>query len=564
MTLHLEQSHLIENLRQRRKKQRISALLSFFLPGLGQFYSQRLLTAVFFLIITIISAGVILLSALFQEASVWGFLPLLIIIWAANIYDAHQGTYRETAPCEDKCPLGNPIRVMNLYAASGEWTKALAAWSQSNPFSAICGRVCYAPCENVCQITDAHIAIQAIERAMASACPEKERQYHVLKRPSTGKNVAVAGSGPAGLAAAHYLNLLGHKVTIFEAEKKAGGMLRYGIPAYRLPKKILDELLDRFTRDGIEIKPGTAVGRDITCEALLDNHYQALLIAAGAGVAQKLGIPGENLEGVVQGLTLLKKVNAGEKVSVPARCAVIGGGNVAEDSARILLRLGASEVSILYRRSPKEIPAHRREIEEAILEGVQFQYQVVPAEILGADGKVRGLRCLRTTMANKKINGRRIAVPVEGSDFEHICALVVVAIGQRPDTSWLNNTAVRLLKNGTVFHHKKTWGTSQRGIFVAGDAAVGPSNVPQAIAQGKQAALSIHKSLGGKGGEEFFRVIPPRELPASRHAQWMEGDRIKPRRKPINQRQGSFIEIEDTITQEDARTEAKRCRLCQL
>jgi len=318
-------------------------------------------------------------------------------------------------------------------------------------------------------------------------------------RASLGK-IAVIGSGPAGLTVAYELSRKGYPVTIFEALPELGGMLRKGIPEYRLSSQVLAKEL-RFIKDlGVEVKMGTKVGRDLCFEDLHKEGYKAIFVGAGAHKSQHLKIEGRDLEGVIHALDFLWDSNSGKKTQVGRNVVVIGGGNVAVDAARTALCLGASEVAILYRRSRDEMPANLWEVKEAEDQGVKIEFLVSPKKILGEKGKVSGIECVRTQLGEPDETGRRKAVPIEGSDFKRETDMVVLAIGESPDLEFLPKE-IELNEDGTVWVNPVTMETSLRGAFAGGDAVTGPASVIEAIRDGKRAAESIENYLKSlKGG----------------------------------------------------------------
>ena len=312
----------------------------------------------------------------------------------------------------------------------------------------------------------------------------------------TGHKVAVVGSGPAGLSAAQDLALLGHDVTIFEALPVLGGMLRVGVPEYRLPKDALDDEIQAILDLGIEAKTGVRIGEDIKLTDLFEQGYKAVFIGIGAHKDRKLGIPGENeIEGVVSAVFFLRQVNQGQKPEVGEKVAVIGGGNTAIDSARSALRLGAEAVHVVYRRSGEEMPAAREEIEEAVHEGVQISYLTSPIEILGEDGKVSGLKCIKNELGEPDASGRRSPKPVAGSEFTLDVDTVIAAIGQAPDSSLVEEeVGVTERRKRIIVDGPYTLVTTQPGVFAGGDAVTGPATAVECNCRG-QTCRHFHRSL---------------------------------------------------------------------
>ncbi|MGD8513585.1 MAG: FAD-dependent oxidoreductase, partial [Deltaproteobacteria bacterium] len=397
----------------------------------------------------------------------------------------------DLAPCKLACPILTDAREYIQLIAERRFDEAFAVIRKQNPLPGVCGRICTHPCETACKRgqVDEPIAIAALKR-FSSDGPWKRQYKQPLPDKSTGHKVAIIGSGPAGLAAAHDLALLGHHVTIFEALPILGGMLRVGVPAYRLPKKVLEEEIQAILDLGIEVKTGVRIGQDIKLADLADEGYKAVFVAIGAHKDRKLGIAGEDeLAEVVSAVSFLRAVNQGENPKVGKRVAVIGGGNTAIDSARSALRLGAEAVHIVYRRSREEMPAAQEEIEEAIREGSQIAYLTSPFEILGQDGKVSGLKCIRNELGEADPGGRRSPKPVPGSEFTLDVDMVIAAIGQVLDLSFLDGEP-ELGQREKRIHVEDpyTLETSSKGVFAGGDAVTGPATAIQAISAGKKAA----------------------------------------------------------------------------
>jgi len=333
--------------------------------------------------------------------------------------------------------------------------------------------------------------------------------------PVREERVAIIGSGPAGLSAAYYLTRYGYQVTIFEALPVAGGMLYWGVPEYRLPNKIVAEEIEAIKSLGVEIKTNVAIGQELTLNALLADGYDAVLVAVGAWNDLKLNVPGEDVEGVIPGVKFLKRANSGEKVKVGDRVCVIGGGNTAIDSARVVSRLGVKQVSILYRRSRAEMPAVAEEVEAALNEGIEIQFLVAPTEVIVKDGRVNSIRCLRMELGEPDDSGRRRPVPIPGSEFNVDADTVIVAIGQAPDLSFLDGSGVEITRDGTIPANPDTLATNLPKVFVAGDVQTGPATVIQAVAAGRKAALGINSWLTGSEtlvSPEIERVVEYEDL----------------------------------------------------
>jgi len=475
----------------------------------------------------------------------------------------------DLAPCKLACPILTDAREYIQLIAERRFDEAFAAIRKQNPLPGVCGRICTHPCETACKRgqVDEPIAIAALKR-FSSDGPWKRQYKQPLPDKSTGHKVAIIGSGPAGLAAAHDLALLGHHVTIFEALPILGGMLRVGVPAYRLPKKVLEEEIQAILDLGIEVKTGVRIGQDIKLADLADEGYKAVFVAIGAHKDRKLGIAGEDeLAEVVSAVSFLRAVNQGENPKVGKRVAVIGGGNTAIDSARSALRLGAEAVHIVYRRSREEMPAAQEEIEEAIREGSQIAYLTSPFEILGQDGKVSGLKCIRNELGEADPGGRRSPKPVPGSEFTLDVDMVIAAIGQVLDLSFLDGEP-ELGQREKRIHVEDpyTLETSSKGVFAGGDAVTGPATAIQAISAGKKAAISIDLYLKGEPLEraEPDKAVETQKLASAFIEKTGKFPRCEKTSLPKDDRLKGFEEVESVLSEDVATREALRCLHCFL
>jgi NADPH-dependent glutamate synthase beta subunit-like oxidoreductase/coenzyme F420-reducing hydrogenase delta subunit len=414
---------------------------------------------------------------------------------------------------------------------------------------------------------DEPLAIAALKR-FASDGPWTGKHKAALPKKSSEEKVAIVGSGPAGLAAAHDLALLGYQVTIFEALAVLGGMLRVGVPEYRLPKDELEKEIEAILSLGIEVKTGIRIGEDMKLSDLFDQGYKAVFVAVGAHEDRKLGIAGEDdLEGVVSAVSFLSRVNQGQDPNVGTRVAVVGGGNTAVDSARSALRLGAKEVHMVYRRSKDEMPAAREEIEEAIHEGVQLAYLTSPIEILGRGGKISALKCVRNELGEPDASGRRSPKPVDGSEFTLDVDMVIAAIGQTPETSFLASEP-ELAEGGTriITRDSDALATPRAGVFAGGDAVTGPATAIKAIAAGKRVAGSINLYLKGEN-KSLPETVESRELPelsSSVVERTGRFSRCVGSSLPIDTRLKSFDEVVSVLSEDAATQEALRCLHCYL
>ena len=400
--------------------------------------------------------------------------------------------HNKAAPCRAGCPTGNDIPAIVDGMMRGKLDEALERLLWENPFPSITGRVCHHPCEASCNRThyDVAVSIHQLERFLGDYGLQRNKQVRAIAPPK-GKRVAVAGSGPAGLAAAYHLARLGYEVTVFEAQQEPGGVLRYGIPENRLPKEILRQELQKVYALGVRIRTGQRLGEDVSLEDL--KHYDAVFLATGAGQGQALSIPGQELAGVLEGLEFLRTVNEGHAPQPGPRVCVIGGGNTAMDVARTALRLG-KQVSVLYRRTRAQMPAIPDEVEEALAEGVQLHELVAPVRVLGS-GAVTGVELVRMQLGAPDASGRRQPVPIENSNFRLQADAVITAIGEAADLSILRD---KLLTGRNVLRVDQVGRTSDERVFAGGDLIDQPHTVVDAIASGKRAAMAIDLFLRGK------------------------------------------------------------------
>lgn len=470
---------------------------------------------------------------------------------------------RGMAPCRAACPAGVNVQGYVALASQKKYREALELIRQAIPFPAVCGRVCFHPCENQCERgkVDEPIAINAIKRFLSDyeqkQPPKKPKPIHKVQ----SEKVAIIGSGPTGLTTAYELVKKGYPVTIFESLPEPGGMLRAGIPAYRLPKDVLDKEIDHIKALGVKIKTDMTFGNDITMDELLEDDFKAVFIAIGVQKGRKLGIAGEELNGVLYAIDLLKKANLGKEIKIGEKVAVIGGGNVAIDVSRTALRLGAEEVHVLYRRSREEMPAYALEVEEARKEGVIIHFLVAPKRILGKGDHVVALECLRMRLGEPDKAGRRQPIPIEGSEYVMEFDTVISAIGQSLDTSVLPEK-IKLAKMGTIEVYPLTLQTSIPYVFAGGDAVTGEATVIDAIASGKRAAESISRYLRGEdlgvGREEEPQVA--RDIPK-------EDVKPKPRQQMPTlavEKRKNWDEVELGFSEDMMLEEAKRCLACGI
>jgi len=418
------------------------------------------------------------------------------------------GGYGEslTAPCQNKCPAAVRIPDFIGLVADGKVDEAVDIFKSTNPFPAVIGRVCPHPCQDVCTRNDIEqsVCIMYLHRFIGDHAIEMRKRGIVPPETVTadGEKVAIVGAGPAGLTCAYYLAKFGHEVTVFEAMPAVGGMLRAGIPEYRLPNTVIDQEVD-FIRDlGVEIQCNVEIGKDIPLEKLR-KEYKAVFVGVGAHVGKKMGVEGEeDYEGVEDAVAYLRRVGLGDRTKPGDRVCVIGGGNTAIDAARTSLRLGCSEVSIVYRRGRDQMPANIWEIEEAEEEKVNFHLLANPTKILGSNGKVTGMECIKMELGEPDESGRRRPVPVEGSEFVIDCDVVIPAVSQAPDLSLLEGSGVETTRWDTIVTDPWTMTTDVEGVFAGGDAVLGPMTVVAAVGQGRRAAVAMNRYLRGEKVED--------------------------------------------------------------
>jgi heterodisulfide reductase subunit A-like polyferredoxin len=470
----------------------------------------------------------------------------------------------DKAPCRVTCPAGLNVQGYVQMVKEGKYQEALEIIMKDLPLPGVLGRICPHGCEDACRRAelDEPIAIRDLKRLAADRFDPRE--IVVPCAPGRPETVAIVGSGPAGLSCAYHLARAGILSTIYEAQPKPGGMLRVGIPAHRLPRDVLDREIEVITNLGVKIKTDSALGRDISIDGLFAAGFKAVYLALGAHKGIELGIPGERTDGVRQGVDFLREANLSGNTWVGQRVAIIGGGNVAIDVSRSAVRLGAEEVTILYRRTRKEMPAWEEEIRAAEAEGVKITYLAAPQEVLTHEGRVRGLRCIRMELTEPDSSGRRRPVPVPGSEFELACDQIIPAIGQRPDLSALEEVAgLSFSRYGTAEADAVTYATGRAGVFAGGDLLTGPWVAIGAVAAGKEAAESILRYIDGRD------LAAGREPVKNEHPRYRPVPRDEPRRHrehmpelPVAQRQGNFKEVELGYDDAAGRGEAARCINC--
>ena len=466
------------------------------------------------------------------------------------------------APCENACPAGIDVPRYIRAISEGKPEVATAVIRERVPFPAVLGYVCVHFCESKCrraQLDDA-ISIRLLKRYAAER-DDGAWKKNIKKAPPTGKKVAVIGSGPAGLTAAYYLVKQGHTATVLEAAPKPGGLLRYGIPEYRLPNEIVDKEISDIEEVGVEIKTSSPVE---SLKTVFSQGYDAIFLATGASSSRKMGIPNEDAQGVMHALNFLEKINAGEKVDIGKRVAVIGGGNAAIDAARVALRLEAEEVNIIYRRSRDELPALADEVEEAEQEGIKLNVLATPGRVITENGRMTGLECIRMELGSPDASGRRRPIPIEGSEFTVDVDNVIIAVGQEVNRSDLP-TELEFTSFGTLSVDQETLQTNINGVFAGGDVVSGPADVISAITTGREAACSIDRFLGGDGDIDEV-LAPPEGVPEPFNVEQAEGEkhRIPMKMLGFEKRHKCFALVELGYENGEAVEEADRCLRCDL
>ncbi len=480
------------------------------------------------------------------------------------------------APCQTACPVGTEAWRYVAHIGRGEYDAAYNVIRAANPFPSVCARACDHPCESRCRAGTSGgepVAIRALKRFVtdradpASYVPER-REWGDGVPP----RVAVIGSGPAGLTAAHHLSLAGCRVTVHEAEAEPGGMLYCAIPAYRLPPEVVRREIEALLDDNVEVRCGCALGRDVTVDGLLDEGYGAVLLALGAHTSRPLALDGEDAPGVLPSIEFLKAWNLRGEQLAKGRVGVIGGGNSAIDAARTAIRQrDVDSVTIYYRRTRAEMPAFEEEIEAALEEGIALETLVTPTRIGTTSGVFSHLECVRNTLGEADASGRRRPVPLEGTEFTVELDTLLVAISEDSGVDALGparSSGIETTDRSTVAADPATLQTSRPGVFAAGDVVTGPNTIVEAIAAGKRAAAMIERHLRGQPLEMKLPScrpsvwVPP--LDADAEPAPLASDRIRTPRASVEWRRRNFAEVEVTLSPDEARREAHRCLRCDL
>ena len=475
---------------------------------------------------------------------------------------------KDRAPCVIACPAGINVQGYVQLTGQGKYKEAFQLIMERLPLPGVLGRVCPHPCEKQCRRQDADeaIAIRELKRFAADHVNLDELPLPEIEDRS--EKVAVVGSGPAGLTVAYFLRLTGYHVTIFEALQKLGGMLRVGIPDYRLPPAILDQEINNILRTGIQTETNKRLGQDFTLDSLKEEGFRAIFLAIGAHGGLDINIPGEKEhEGIFNAVDFLREVNLGSRERPGKDVVIIGGGNVAIDAARIAKRLGCNSVTVVYRRSRNEMPAYLEEIEDALEEGIKIHYLTAPLKVAGVEGKVNGLECIKTELGQPDGSGRRRPMPVEGSEFVIECDAIIGAIGQRIDVDWAEDgKGPNLTVRGTFEVKPHTMQTSIPHVFAAGDAVTGPATVIEAVAAGRMAVEAIHRYLNGEDLTQYAEKLAVEE-PAGQDWQEVSGEiskeeRSQPQHRNAAKRSAVFNEVNLGLTEKQAKQEANRCLNC--
>lgn len=478
------------------------------------------------------------------------------------------------APCRQTCPAEINIPLYIAQIREGDYEGAIHTIRERNPLLLSCGRVCPHPCEDNCRrgIEDEAVSINQLKRFVADYEMLSGKRFPISVAAPTNKRVAVIGGGPAGLSCAFFLRRLGHDVTIFEAMPHLGGMIRYGIPEYRLPKETLDWEIEGILNLGIQAKTDVAFGVDIDLPSLVASGYDAIFFGIGAWKDSSLRVEGEDHKGCYPGINFLSRLSGGEDIPIGKTAAVVGGGNTAIDCVRTLLRKGCEKVYIVYRRTRNEMPANKVEIEASEHEGVDFIFLAAPTKVhADEDGNATHLEYLKMQLGEPDASGRRRPEPIEGSETMLETDMVISAIGQSPDISFTQETKDRLeeLKTtrwNTFDVNPETMQSNIPYIFSGGDSATGPALVVNAIGGGRRAARSIHQFLMGEKIEAQPLELQGTKLIPGTIFEMVPGVVKKPRSEmeelPVETRIRSFIEVDQVLTEEAAKKESERCLFC--
>lgn len=476
------------------------------------------------------------------------------------LMSAHDGDC--VAPCQLNCPAHTDCQGYVGLIANGEYDAALELIKTKIPLPASIGRVCPHPCEKACRRKNVEepINIAALKAFAANIDLNKDESYTPEKQEPSGKKVAIIGGGPAGLTAAYYLSLMGHEVSVYDMMEKMGGMLRYGIPQYRLPKEVLDKEIALIEKTGVKLINHVKLGKDFTIESLKAEN-DAVIVAVGAWKSSSMRTPGEELEGVYGGIDFLRSVIKGSPFEIGEKVAVCGGGNTAMDACRTAVRLGAKEVYIVYRRTRNEMPADALEIEEAEEEGVIYRFLTNPLSFNGEDGKVKSITLQIMELGEPDASGRRRPVPVEGKTEEIAVDSVILAIGQKLVQG--DVAELKLNDRGNIEADPDFFTTSVEGVFAIGDATNrGASIAIEAIGEADRCAKAVDAYLNGQSIDTRVPYISKRDEEHIDYSDRDKASRITPKVLPADVRNKSFDEVSLGFSEEEAQTEASRCLEC--
>jgi len=475
-----------------------------------------------------------------------------------------------SSPCHYVCPIGQEASTYIALVAQGRYEEAYRVILKDNPLPSICARVCHHPCETACRAGESGdpISIRAIKRFVLDWAEANGVRYVPEPVRQNKEKIAIIGGGPAGLTAGYFLARKGYRPTIYEALSVAGGMTAVGIPDHRLPKEVVAREVEFIKASGVTIRTGQVLGHDITIDGLFRDGYKAVFCSTGAGKSLAMGIPGEEAEGVLHSLEYLREINLGQTVPVGKRVCVVGGGNSAIDAARAAHRQpGCEKVSILYRRTKAEMPALAEEVDAAIEEGIDIQFLVAPIRVITEYGKATAIECVRMRLGDKDASGRRRPVPIEGSNFTMPLETLILAISERPDTSYIGEGDEIRRVEENIHIDEETAMTTRAGVFAGGDAVTGPNMVVEAMAAGKLAAEMIEKYVRGLPMQrDYWLTRPSMYVPpvSVSEAEAARAERPKiPHLSPA-QRRKNFREVEMTLSEEAACREARRCLRCDL
>jgi len=468
------------------------------------------------------------------------------------------------SPCQNACPAGVNVPGYVSLIGEGRTAEALHLHRENNPFAAVCARVCFHPCESKCRraTLDEAVSIRGVKRFMADAEQGLQLPSTRIDPACAKRKVAIIGAGPAGLSCGYFLARLGYRPDIFEAAPRPGGLLLQGIPAYRLPREVIDAEVAMIERLGVTIHTGQRLGRDITLSGLREAGYESVFLGIGAPLGTRLALPGEDAKGVVDAMQFLRDFNLTGTAPVGKNVVIIGGGNSAIDAARTAIRLGAAQVTVVYRRTRDQMPAFPHEVQEAEREGVRIRFLLSPTEVLVKDGAVAGLRCVPMELQGFDRAGRRRAVPSQQPTVDVPADMLITAIGQQLDLSTFGSDVMpKTSRDGYVSVDPRTGQTDILWLFAGGDAASGPSSVVEAVRDGERAAVAIDRMLSGKS-RAFWREHRSVDTFFDPDADPSTAPRTHQRLLAIEKRLGRFDEVELCWTETDARREAARCLRC--